>query len=67
MAYCQLTVSFINIINNEISYIKGLVDHYFNKHMHNTAETTSSSFMPSPILIFLIYNKSDNKGQGEEK
>jgi hypothetical protein len=67
MAYCQLTVSFINILNNKISYFKGLVDHYFNKHIYNTAETTSSSFMPSPILIFLIYNKSDNKGQGEEK
>ena len=67
IAYCQLTVSFINILNNKISYFKGLVDHYFNKHMYNTPEMTSSSFMSSPILIFLIYYKSDNKGQGEEK
>jgi hypothetical protein len=67
LVYCQLTVSFINILNNKISYFKGLVDHHFNKHIYNTAETTSSSFIPSPILIFLIYNKSDNKGQGEEK
>jgi hypothetical protein len=67
MAYCQLTISFINIINNRISYFKGLADHCFDKHMYSMVNTTSSSFMPLPILIFLIGNKPDNKGQGEEK
>ena len=67
MAYCQLTISFINIINNKISYFRGLVDNCFDKHMYNAVKTTSSPFMPSPILIFLIDDKSGNKGQGEEK
>ncbi len=62
LSYCQIAVALTGLINYKISYFKGLMDHYLNELKHNKIKTTTIS---PPMLIFVIYDKSNNKEKGE--
>jgi hypothetical protein len=65
LIYCQIAIALTTgIINYNISYFKGLMDHYLNELIHNKIKSTSLS----PMLIFVIYdNKSNHKKEEEEE
>ncbi len=61
--YFHLAVALITgIINYKIFLLKWLMDHYLNESKHNKIKTTTIS---PPMLIFVIYDNSNNKEKGE--
>ncbi len=48
--YIQTAISFINAINNEISYYKGRLD--YSKNLNNRINLSSSFLQP---FIFIVY------------
>ncbi len=63
LAYCHLAIALNGIINYKIAYLKVLKDHHFKEYPQNQINPTTSS----PMLIFVIYDKSDSKEKGEER
>lgn len=64
LAYCQLAIYLTNIINNKVSSLRGLMDH----HLNGQAHTKINPAISTHLLIFVIYDKSNNKekeGEGE--
>ena len=67
-AYLEIATSFINAINNQISYYKGFMDQ-FNRALNHRINPSSSLSHP----FILIVNKNDGKdkdgtgNQGDEK
>ncbi len=59
--YIQTVISFINSINNEISYYKGLIDQIKD---HKNKINLSSRFSLMPIII--LVNKNPGKDNDEE-
>ncbi len=65
LTYCNLAIALAGIINYIISYLKGLMDHYFKEYTQNQIKPTTPSL--SPILIFVIYdNKAVDNREKEE-
>ena len=63
LAYCHLAILLTGIINYKISYLKGLMDHYLKEYTQNQTRISISS----PMLIFVINDKSDIKEKGGDR
>ncbi len=60
MTYLKIAIALTNTINYKISYLKGLMDHHFNRDTQNKIKMSSPLLLP--ILILVTYdNKSDNR------
>ncbi|MBA3978263.1 MAG: hypothetical protein H0X50_08750, partial [Nitrosopumilus sp.] len=64
-AYCKLAICLTNAIDNKISHLRGLIEHYFDKDMYSKISTVHPTLLP--MLIFITDNKSNNKRPDEEK
>ncbi len=54
--YLHTAISFINALNNEISYYKGRLD--YSKNLNNRINLSSSFLQP---FIFIVLNNGKNR------
>jgi hypothetical protein len=62
LAYCHLAFYLMNTINNNISYLKGLVDSFNSEPCIKYVQFCYLT--QSPLFLFVMCGNSENKGQG---
>jgi hypothetical protein len=62
LKYIQTAISFINTLNNEISYCRGWIDHF--KNLNNRINLPSSFLQP---FIFIVYKNKRKDDDDESK